>query len=369
MAFDRGLKVASKPSYHFNDGSGSRPTVKLPGRAQTIMDTQQDRPSVSIKAEGKKKKKPKWTKEMKQARDAAAARAANQVAIPKERNGLEASPLNNLPGELRNRIYELVLRVPRPVNINKSFECGKGGWKHRKNDKWKARHNFLALLFTCHQIRRESTAAFYSCNEFVSFVRFGWHGHNMNQRQASELDMGLRPARTWLKHIGQFNRAHLKSLIIDISVWETSNLSTTAKDQRGWWTGTLRAIWKHLLSIGDIEAGSVFVGVVTGQMLPHATVVDLHNRNRSPLERLVLVRCPFMPFKIPTARDREAARRVVETAYQKRLEILNSQVAHAATGSSLTDFKIVQREPAFLAGLKKARDRMLYAVGGDDGND
>lgn len=109
------------------------------------------------------------------------------------------------------------------------------------------------------------------------------------------------------------------------------------------------------------------MGVITGQMLPPATVADLHRRSGS--ERLVRVRCPFMPFKIPVGRDREAARRVVETTYQKRLEILNSQVAHAATGSSLTEFKIVQRMPVYLAGLKKARDRMLYAVGGDDGND
>lgn len=335
MALDQELEVASKPSYKFKIRPLVRPRVKLPGQVHVTPDARQDRSSLPGKAEEKRKKKPKWTKEMKQARDAAATAAAataSPAPIPRERNGLEKSPFNNIPGELRNKIYQLVLRVPGRVNLNAAYDDGQGGKRHRNcpgHRAWKGKAHFLALLSVSYQVRFEGTAAFYSCNEFILFTRFTRHGKPLEDYHKHFLTAYLRPARTWLKHIGEFNRSHLTSLEIDLDTWDTSK-QARARDNRGWWTSALRTIAKQLLETG-IDPQAVFVRVQAEMDIPGLNYAEMDDPC-CPSSKMILGNATVASFKIPVVRDREAAKEAIEKGHQRQLKFMKRHPRHALTG-------------------------------------
>lgn len=332
MALDQELEVTSKPSYKFKIRPLVRPRVKLPGQVHATPDARQD-PSSALEEAGKrKKKKPEWTKEMKKARDAATAAGAiparQAPSMPQERNGLEKSRFNNIPGELRNKIYELVLRVPGLVHLNSTYDKGKGGENHRNRPGksiWKGKAHFLALLSVSHQVHSEATAAFYSCNKFAVGIRFSSHGYNMAGDQAKRLAADLRRARTWLKQIGHLNRSHLTYLEVDLGTWETSYCAGFPDDKRGWWNGTVRAMGKRLLETG-VDPEVVFVRVTAWLKIPH---LDRRRGDKRccTRSRVELKDCTMLSFNLPVVRDREAARKAVETTYQSQLKCMN---AHAA---------------------------------------
>lgn len=68
---------------------------------------------------------------------------------------MDQSPFIRLPPELRDDIYEMVLVQDHPIGIS------------QPPDSKTSRVSFAALLQTCHQIRNEAIAIFYSSNSFV----------------------------------------------------------------------------------------------------------------------------------------------------------------------------------------------------------
>ncbi|KAF2765370.1 hypothetical protein EJ03DRAFT_354950 [Teratosphaeria nubilosa] len=79
---------------------------------------------------------------------------------------MDASPLQKLPAELRNDIYELVLTQNRPINLSvgkKKDEClAKLDYNNRRISP-----NFLAITTTCRTIRADTRQMFYFVNDFV----------------------------------------------------------------------------------------------------------------------------------------------------------------------------------------------------------
>lgn len=86
---------------------------------------------------------------------------------------MDASPLNKLPAELRNNIYELALHNPGGIDIDVMFA--------NKIITAQASQQLLALTETCKQIRQESLPLFYATNTF-SFA-------------TSDLDIATNPLR------------------------------------------------------------------------------------------------------------------------------------------------------------------------------
>ena len=70
--------------------------------------------------------------------------------------GMDSSRLNDLPGELRNRIYRLALVQHSNIEIQVADSTKFSNSKH----------NALALLSTCRQIRAEATPIFFTENIF-----------------------------------------------------------------------------------------------------------------------------------------------------------------------------------------------------------
>ncbi|KAK4623073.1 uncharacterized protein CLAFUR5_06851 [Fulvia fulva] len=71
---------------------------------------------------------------------------------------MDQSPLNKLPAELRNRIYELVLPRPGPCQIRKTI--------YRKSIYGEQEAEQPAMTRTCRQIRHESLTMFYASRDF-----------------------------------------------------------------------------------------------------------------------------------------------------------------------------------------------------------
>lgn len=78
---------------------------------------------------------------------------------------MESSPLNKLPGELRNRIYELALSQAGDITV---FVSGiRPHLFHPTETK-----NILSLTETCKDIRHEASPVFYRVNKFVLISKY-----------------------------------------------------------------------------------------------------------------------------------------------------------------------------------------------------
>lgn len=105
---------------------------------------------------------------------------------------MDASPLGTLPGELRNRIYELVLVKPTPIVLDFSIAGTK--WPTGLDT------NALALTATCKQIRGESVHLFSSRNTFVLDL-----GDNRDMYGRTSLNPPIKVHkrfRAWLQRAG-----------------------------------------------------------------------------------------------------------------------------------------------------------------------
>ncbi|KAI4661574.1 uncharacterized protein J4E78_004363 [Alternaria triticimaculans] len=72
------------------------------------------------------------------------------------------SPLLQLPGELRNRIYKFVLHYHLPIYVDiPALEDEHGNSVPRENTR-----RMLALLYTCRQIHSEASMMYYALNTF-----------------------------------------------------------------------------------------------------------------------------------------------------------------------------------------------------------
>ena len=93
-------------------------------------------------------------------------------------------PFLELPGEIRNKIYSLLLS-PRHVGL-KGMRCKQGHDNHRHTERQEQWYNFqVSILRTSRQIYDEASAIFRSENTFI-IVRF----------QTSDLAHAFAPAMT-----------------------------------------------------------------------------------------------------------------------------------------------------------------------------
>lgn len=114
---------------------------------------------------------------------------------------MDESPLNKLPGELRNQIYELALYHGR-INIDTT------PYLHHPADShfpgavtFQARHA-LALRSVCKQLEKETTQIFYAINTFVFVAPLC---------QYSKVGM---PVKSFRHHIGAQKASYLRPMVI-----------------------------------------------------------------------------------------------------------------------------------------------------------
>lgn len=275
----------------------------------------------------KKKKKPKWTKKMKQARRD----ALNTIQPPlTPRNGLDLSPLTKLPGELRNRIYELVLQLWRPLYLNPAYHQrrNQGGRMHRERKHKRARvRNPLAITLVCHQVRAETISIFYSINDFIVFARFWQHGQtSLSKNQTYAMCRSLALARTWINHIGIANARHITRLQVDLGYWDLG----IWPDRICEWTWYLKAaqtISKVLLH-NKLESEQVCVRLKIAYFvsLPSSQVTKTMRRRArgscrlSDTQKIVCV--------LPITRDWGKLEAAIKSACEKTSEQLKEHVGH-----------------------------------------
>ena len=121
---------------------------------------------------------------------------------------MEASPISTLPGELRNRIYELALLQDGNVTV---FVSGIRPHLFRPTETT----NILALTETCKGVQHEASPVFYRINQFVLISKYlgeRYSGDIQNARN-SQWKRGLCD---WLALLGTRNTAALSHVEIDI---------------------------------------------------------------------------------------------------------------------------------------------------------
>lgn len=118
---------------------------------------------------------------------------------------MDCSPLNNLPLELRDRIYEVVAINDQHISI--SVRTGKPVTNGVD----------LRFMRVCRQMREEATPIFYSTNSFTIVTKFleaeGEPGKPENRRPFSGI-------QAWLGFIGPENAKSLSRVCIDLG-WYT----------------------------------------------------------------------------------------------------------------------------------------------------
>ena len=121
---------------------------------------------------------------------------------------MDLSPLQRLPGELRNRIYEFALFQSDDVTINISKGIpqlhGDTNVKHT-----------LALTTTCKQLRYEASPIFYEVNKFTLLSKQVGEPYSGDIRDDHNIQW-QKGLRTWLDQIREQNRAALHHVEIDI---------------------------------------------------------------------------------------------------------------------------------------------------------
>lgn len=130
---------------------------------------------------------------------------------------MEASPLNRLPPELRDRIYEYVVTPGKdPLNRltpNKETRISINVSRGRPL----ARDLDLRYFRICRQMREEISEIFYSKNIFTIITKY------LDLDSESTFDQLLKPFSgfsSWLEKIGKKNVAHLTHICIDLG-WLT----------------------------------------------------------------------------------------------------------------------------------------------------
>lgn len=116
---------------------------------------------------------------------------------------MDSSPFVQLPGEIRNTIYEHCLQLPTPVIVSLTQD------EPRLRDI--PHPNMLALTRTCKQIRMESTSVFFQMHSFQLVFR-------VMELDPFDADMWQKRLLTWLKMIGDHGRKYLSQVYLDIGV-------------------------------------------------------------------------------------------------------------------------------------------------------
>jgi hypothetical protein len=121
---------------------------------------------------------------------------------------MEECPLNRLPGELRNRIYELALFQSSGITV---FVSGVRPHLFKPTET----KNILSLTETCKELRHESLPIFYQVNKFVLISKYlgERYSGDINNARNTQWERGLCD---WLGQLGARNINALSHDEIDI---------------------------------------------------------------------------------------------------------------------------------------------------------
>ena len=276
---------------------------------------------------------------------------------------MENSPFGKLVGELRNKIYELVLYEPRGFHFHKAekgdqlicYYPASHSYPYAKRSSIR-RDWRLALTEVCKEIRKESCPLFYAINTFYVNTRV-WHTEGRwTTQQGTVYRYHLGVCRRWLRQIGSNNAAAIRKLKIGSGTWQAWRL--TAKGNTKWWHAA-RAIERKLLS-STLRPNAIYVAIT----FDFGKEVDINSRLRSSPERnphphcylntrVFLMALKSMTISIPTD-NKLMAWRKAEKDFAKRAKKLRSHEYHGCGVAALL--------PELLRGLEACRASFMRAL-------
>lgn len=133
---------------------------------------------------------------------------------------MDAAPLQKLPAELRNRIYELALYCPRGIVLDPDryrpafWENGKLLYRNDYDDP-ASTHFTLALPATCRQLRADTHMMFYAINKFTISTKCSTRIHSFGFGPPGS-NLKLSNLKKWLAVIGAVALSHLTHVCIDL---------------------------------------------------------------------------------------------------------------------------------------------------------
>ena len=116
---------------------------------------------------------------------------------------MDGSPLVKLPPEIRNNIYELVLKQTQLVVLEATSKNGVfADWRLAEDSPMES--EMLALTKTCHHVHDESKQLFFAINTFELRL-----GHSTRQSYDYSFE-------DFCMQIGEVNASALRSVVIDV---------------------------------------------------------------------------------------------------------------------------------------------------------
>ena len=153
---------------------------------------------------------------------------------------MEASPLNNLPREIRDIIYEYALTSSRDIEMCAGAGAGylRLGICSHIDKHLCIRQMLDGLPLVCRQIRDECFSIFYSSNRFRASA---WDGNRHISRAPETMMHWIREAFRFKHTLPPAHWALVKRLNFDMGVWKTQYM-----DAVNW-----MRMWRQIGSIGS----------------------------------------------------------------------------------------------------------------------
>lgn len=153
---------------------------------------------------------------------------------------MDASPLNNLPREIRDIIYEYALTSSRDIEMCPGAGAGymRLGICTHCDPNLCVRQMIAGLPLVCRQIRDECIPIFYSTNRFRASA---WDGNRHVSRAGETMAHWIREAFRFKHSLPRHQWSMVKRLDFDMGVWKTQYMDTVN------WMST----WRQIGSIGS----------------------------------------------------------------------------------------------------------------------
>ncbi|KAF2767690.1 hypothetical protein EJ03DRAFT_352893 [Teratosphaeria nubilosa] len=248
---------------------------------------------------------------------------------------MDKSPFKKLPAELRNIVYEMVLKTATEIALYPQIELEIDSdmvatrQMTAKSDAQsaKAARDCFALTMACKEIRSETIGLFYAINRFkfdpFLDIRVGQWGNASKQQYAE----GLDAVRRWLESVPKAARQNIK-LHIEFTYVDSSGSQNNLKPNRAvlWWKQTRKlesSILYSVVSPANIYAVfSVYHGneFKYQHCTTHPRWADASDCQRSVFNEKSLL------CDIPTA-NKDAAREEIEKAFRGYAEEVERRMA------------------------------------------
>ncbi|KAK4546425.1 hypothetical protein LTR36_002102 [Oleoguttula mirabilis] len=143
---------------------------------------------------------------------------------------MEASPLNKLPREIRDHIYELALTQSAPIEVHLCYTSlthlamATPRASNMKVETKEAVIAFAGLPTVCRQLRHEARSVFFASNGF-RFVPIG------DDEGDSEIEW--MKLQRWLSFLGVRNIKHIKSCTLKLGRYYIEDLSQSTSQSVG----------------------------------------------------------------------------------------------------------------------------------------